>query len=242
MLNKDDFVPLYIQVYSKLRSRILNGEYKNGEAIPSETELMKALQSTRGTIRKAIALLVNEGLVQQIQGKGTFVLLRPINYTMTNFGGFTDGLKNRKETPSSKVLEQKKVSLDGKEYYKLVRARGVKRDDTVNYLMVDISHIPLYLFPGLDRYDFEKESLYHVFRNDYHIFPKRAEIKLVPEGITPQIRELLKVDESEVALMKVEGSIFDGNDVEIEKVKIICAPSVEVKIMTSINNDLNFAE
>ncbi|KQL49645.1 GntR family transcriptional regulator [Brevibacillus choshinensis] len=242
MLNKDDFVPLYIQLQRKLRTQILNGEFKEGEAIPSETEIMKTFQSTRGTVRKAIALLVSEGLVHQVQGKGTFVLLRPLSYTLTNFGGFTDYLKSRKEIAVSKVLEHCRVIVDGKEYYKLVRARGVKKEDRIKYLMIDTSLIPLHLFPGLDQYDFERESLYQVFREKYQIYPKRAEINLSPEKINAQTREILQVDKTEVALLKSEGSIFDQNDVEIEKVKIICGPNVEIKIMTNINGESNFAE
>ncbi|WP_246009541.1 GntR family transcriptional regulator [Brevibacillus fluminis] len=239
---KDDFAPLYIQLQRKLRAQILNGEFKEGEAIPSETEIMKTFQSTRGTVRKAIALLVNEGLVHQVQGKGTFVLLRPLQYTMTNFGGFTDYLKSRKEVAVSKVLAQQTVTLDGKVYYQLVRARGVKKDDSVKYLMIDTSLIPLAIFPGLDQYDFENQSLYQIFREKYGIDPKRAEVNLSPVKIDAQMREILQVDKSEVALLKSEGSIYDQNDVEIEKIKIVCAPNVEVKIMTNLNNNANFAE
>lgn len=239
---KDDFAPLYIQLQRKLRAQILNGEFKEGEAIPSETEIMKTFQSTRGTVRKAIALLVNEGLVHQVQGKGTFVLLRPLQYTMTNFGGFTDYLKSRKEVAVSKVLAQQTVTLDGKEYFQLVRARGVKKDDSVKYLMIDTSLIPLAIFPGLDQYDFENQSLYQIFREKYGIDPKRAEVNLSPVKIDAQMREILQVDKSEVALLKSEGSIYDQNDVEIEKIKIVCAPNVEVKIMTNLNNNANFAE
>ncbi|MET3289710.1 UNVERIFIED_CONTAM: GntR family transcriptional regulator [Brevibacillus sp. OAP136] len=242
MLMKDDFAPLYIQLQRKLRAQILNGEFKEGEAIPSETEIMKTFQSTRGTVRKAIALLVNEGLVHQVQGKGTFVLLRPLQYTMTNFGGFTDYLKSRKEVAVSKVLAQQTVTLDGKEYFQLVRARGVKKDDSVKYLMIDTSLIPLAIFPGLDQYDFENQSLYQIFREKYGIDPKRAEVNLSPVKIDAQMREILQVDKSEVALLKSEGSIYDQNDVEIEKIKIVCAPNVEVKIMTNLNNNANFAE
>lgn len=235
MLDKNDFVPLYVQLYRKLREQILNGEYKQGEFIPSETEVMKAYQTTRGTVRKAISLLVNDGLVQQVRGKGTLVLLRPLKYSITNFGGFTDYLKIRNEVGVSKVLEQKVVSLDGKDFYKLVRARGVKKEDTITYLMLDTSLLPVSLFPRLDQYDFEKESLYQILREKYEIFPKRTEIALSPVSIDQQEREIFQLDENENALLKAEGSIFDQNNIEIEKVKIIYAPNIEFNIMTELN-------
>jgi len=235
LLDKNDFVPLYVQLYRKLREQILNGEYKQGEFIPSETEVMKAFQTTRGTVRNAISLLVNDGLVQQVRGKGTFVLLRPLKYSITNFGGFTDYLNIRNEVGVSKVLEQKVVSLDGKDFYKLVRARGVKKEETITYLMLDTSLLPVSLFPKLDQYDFEKESLYQVFREKYEIFPKRTEISLSPASIDQQTREVFQLGENENALLKAEGSIFDQNNIEIEKVKIIYAPNIEFNIMTELN-------
>lgn len=235
MLDKNDFTPLYVQLYRKIREQILNGEYAQGEFIPSETELMKAFQTTRGTVRNAISLLVNDGLVQQVRGKGTFVLLRPLKYNITNFGGFTDYLNLRNEVGVSKVLEQTVISLAGKDYYKLVRARGVKKEDIITYLMIDTSLLPVSLFPGLDQYNFEKESLYQTLREKYQMYPKRTEISLSPVTIDKQTREILQLDEKESALLKAEGSIFDQNSIEIEKVKIIYAPSLEFNIMTELN-------
>lgn len=235
MLDKSDYIPLYVQLYRKLREQILDGEYKQGEFIPSETEVMKAFQTTRGTVRNAISLLVNDGLVGQVRGKGTLVLLSPLKYSITNFGGFTDYLNSRKEIGYSKVLEKSNVSIDGVEYYKLVRTRGVKKEDKITYLMIDTSLLPVSLFPGLDQYDFEKVSLYQVFREKYNIFPKRTEISLRPEIIDQQTREILEINETEHALLKAEGSIFDQNNIEIEKVKIIYAPNLDFNIMTEIN-------
>ncbi|MCO0597877.1 GntR family transcriptional regulator [Peribacillus butanolivorans] len=235
MLDKNNYVPLYVQLYRLLREEILNGEYKQGEFIPSETELMKTFATTRGTVRNAISLLVNDGLVQQVRGKGTLVLLRPLKYNITNFGGFTDYLNIRNEVGVSKVLDQSIVSLEGKSFYKLIRARGVKKGGTTTYLMIDTSILPVDLFPGLDQYDFEKESLYQVLREKYLIYPKRTEIALSPVSIDKQTREILQVHENEHALLKAEGSIFDQNNIEIEKVKIIYAPNIEFNIMTELN-------
>lgn len=235
MLDKNDFTPLYIQLHRQLRLKIVNGEYKQGEAIPSETEMMKLFDTTRGTIRKALSLLVNEGLVHQVRGKGTFVRLSPLQYSITNFGGFTDYLKNRNEVAVSKVLEQSRLIIDGTEYYQLTRARGVKKEDVVSYLMIDTSLIPVNLFPDLDKNNFENESLYKILREQYRVRPTRSEISLSPVLVDDQMRELLKLKDEEVALLKAEGNIYDQNNVKIEKVKIIYAPNIEFNIMTSIN-------
>lgn len=234
MLDRNDFTPLYIQLHRQLRLNIVNGEYKQGEAIPSESEMMKLFQTTRGTIRKALSLLVNEGLVHQVRGKGTFVRLSPLQYSITNFGGFTDYLNNRNEVAVSKVLEQSRVTIEGIEYYQLTRARGVQKEDVISYLMIDTSLLPTSLFPGLDKFDFEDASLYKVLREKYQVTPTRSEISLSPVLVDDQMREILKIDEKEVALLKAEGNIYDENDVKIEIVKIVYTSSIEFNIMTSI--------
>lgn len=234
MLDRNDFTPLYIQLHRQLRLKIVNGEYKQGEAIPSETEMMKLFHTTRGTIRNALALLVNEGLVHQVRGKGTFVRLSPLQYSITNFGGFTDYLNNRNEVAVSKVLEQKRLTIDGIDYYQLTRARGVKKEDVISYLMIDTSLLPVSLFPKLDQNNFENESLYKVLREKYQVMPARSEISLSPILVDDQMRRILELDDKEVALLKAEGNIYDENNVKIEKVKIIYTPNIEFNIMTSI--------
>lgn len=235
MLDKHDFAPLYIQLYRILRKRILDGEYKQGDKIPSESELMKIFQTTRGTVRNALSLLTSEGMVEQVRGKGTFVKLQQLKYSIWNFGGFTDYLKSRNEVAVSKVLDQKTVSVDGVDYFKLVRARGIKKEQAVRYLTVDTSLLPVSLFPGLDRYDFGKESLYRVMKQDYGVIPTRAEISLSVEPVSDRVKDILQEDRSRTALLKAEGSVFDQNNAEIEKVSIIYSSSVEFKIMANMS-------
>ena len=65
--------PLYRQIAELLREKIEKGEYQFGQFIPSERELSAKYGVNRLTLRKAIALLVNEGLLIPKPGKGTYV-------------------------------------------------------------------------------------------------------------------------------------------------------------------------
>lgn len=67
------FSPLYQQIKSLLVQSLQNGEWKPGEAIPSETELAGRYGVSQGTVRKAIDELASENLVVRKQGRGTFV-------------------------------------------------------------------------------------------------------------------------------------------------------------------------
>lgn len=60
----------YLKVTDLIRQRIYNGVYKPGQIIASEKRLCEETSFGRSTIRKGLSLLVNEGLIKAIQGKG----------------------------------------------------------------------------------------------------------------------------------------------------------------------------
>lgn len=64
----------YQQIYNTIREGILSGEYPVNSKLPDEITLAKQYKCSRMTIKKALELLVNEGLIYRHQGKGTFVL------------------------------------------------------------------------------------------------------------------------------------------------------------------------
>jgi len=62
----------YYMIMEEIKFKITSGEIPPGEKIPSENELADRYKVSRHTIRKALALLVNDGYVEAIHGKGTF--------------------------------------------------------------------------------------------------------------------------------------------------------------------------
>ncbi len=66
-------IPLYLQVAATLRRRIEVGQWQPGQKISTLEELEAEFQMARVTVRQAIDMLEKEGLVQCVQGKGTFV-------------------------------------------------------------------------------------------------------------------------------------------------------------------------
>lgn len=71
-----DFHPLYRQVKELLLRRVLSGDWKPGELLPSEAKLAEEFQVSQGTVRKALEEMAAEHLVVRHQGKGTFVTAR----------------------------------------------------------------------------------------------------------------------------------------------------------------------
>lgn len=235
MLNRKDPVPLYVQLYRKLKQDIIKGVYTNGEMIPSETQLMKQYNVTRTTIRKAVSTLAQEGLVETLHGIGTVVSLRELKYSVWNFSGFTDYLRLHNETPQSVVLENYITHIDGIQYFRLMRGRGVKKDGDIVYLTLDDSLIPVDLFPGIDRYDFSTESLYDVMKNEYKLIPDHVNIQVIPIMGNDITEKLFKIDQS-TPLLKVEGCLFTEEGIELEKIKLIYSPNMDFNVISNIGN------
>ena len=65
--------PIYRQIEDQIRSAILTGDLKAGEGLPSLRHLSRELRVSVLTVTRAYTELAQEGLVENIQGKGTFV-------------------------------------------------------------------------------------------------------------------------------------------------------------------------
>ena len=66
-------VPPYKQIAEIIRKRITSGDYAKGTRIPTESEMVETWEVARTTARRAIALLRDEGLVETVPQRGTYV-------------------------------------------------------------------------------------------------------------------------------------------------------------------------
>jgi GntR family transcriptional regulator len=73
-IDGDSFVPAYVQLGQILEEGILKGKLRPGQRIPSESKLGEAFGLSRMTVRRAISLLADGGLLRSEQGRGTFVI------------------------------------------------------------------------------------------------------------------------------------------------------------------------
>lgn len=73
VLLKGNPVPLYYQLYLSLKTQIENGSFDVGDKLPSEMELRKHYNASRVTVRQALKMLKDEGMIQTRRGVGSFV-------------------------------------------------------------------------------------------------------------------------------------------------------------------------
>ncbi len=107
MLKKNIAIPLYQQIVDYVREKICSGEYKPGQLLPSEAGFCEEFGVSRITVRNAIQLLVDEGLVTKHHGKGSFVTDRADHRSREMFHTFEDQCEQSKIPVYTHILSSK---------------------------------------------------------------------------------------------------------------------------------------
>lgn len=158
--------PVYQQIQSDIREKILNKELKEGELIPSENELHEMYGVSRMTVRHALNNLVNAGYLYRHKGKGTFVSNRKIEKNIHGVRGFTEEMLELGREPhnvikSFKVIEPNELireKLYLEEDTKVIHVERVRYADNIPVLYENL-YIPQNIFPDLSEEDL-KHSFY----------------------------------------------------------------------------------
>jgi GntR family transcriptional regulator len=207
----------YLRVRQTLQQMIERGELAPGQALPGERELAKMLALSRVTVRKAIGGLVEEGLLVQRHGAGTFVTDRIIK-SFSKLTGFTDDLRARGLKPRVKFLERSVGEVTPEEALALhlspgaavVRLRRLRFADD-KPLALETSVVPQSILPDPDMV---KLSLYDALEK-LGCRPTRALQRLRAVALDAEQAHLLQLPEREPALA-IERRAFldDGRVVE----------------------------
>lgn len=81
----------YINIYNDLANKIENGRIKANEMLPSENELVIKYDTSRETVRKALNMLVQNGYIQKIRGKGSIVIqTKTFNFPVSGLVSFKE--------------------------------------------------------------------------------------------------------------------------------------------------------
>lgn len=104
--------PLWQQVIALIRRNIESGQWPPDTQIPSERELCDQYRISRTTVRQALNQAVNEGILNRIHGKGTFVASPKIRQPLFQITGFEATLHTLGLTPGTKLLEILQLPAD----------------------------------------------------------------------------------------------------------------------------------
>lgn len=123
-------VPQYKIIEKDLRERISSGQYRAGDMIPAEAELVSTYGVSRVTVRKALDNMTAQGLLQRVAGVGTFVKTQVIRKKVPQLLGFTDEITQMGMTPSTKVLAFELIHVP-KQLYPILQ---IEKDEMVYYI------------------------------------------------------------------------------------------------------------
>ena len=221
-LDKNGFIPLYYQIQRALMEKIQAGELSEGDPLASEEELSRIYQVSRMTARQALHGLKTSGYAFSEKGRGTFVSKPKLEKNILHLQGFTEDMRQRGMKPSSKLLEQvvvtptedlaAKLKLDMTD--RVMRLRRLRLADNIP-MALEVSHIPLRQFPGLDRIDFAKHSLYQTLRERYGVRVAYADEVIEALPATREESELLTVPKK-ASILSITRIIMTTQDAPIE--------------------------
>ena len=93
-------IPLWHQIAERLREAIHAGEFRPGDALPSESELNRRFGVSRTTARASLDRLKEDGLITRRSGKGSIVLAPRVEQSLDRLSSFSDDMRRRGLSPS----------------------------------------------------------------------------------------------------------------------------------------------
>lgn len=220
------FSPLYQQIKGLILNSLRLGEWKPGEAIPSEMELATRYRVSQGTVRKAIDELAAENLLIRRQGKGTFVATHATEQVQFRFLKLVPDSGNPgSEGPAQRTIvecRRTRASAD------IARALELKTGDAVLQMRRVLSFegtptilediwLPATPFKGLtaERLINDKGPMYALFETEFNVRMVRAEEKIRAEPAINGLELLLNVPPG-TPLLSVERIAYTYKDMPME--------------------------
>ena len=216
---------LYQQLADSLRDKIYEGKYAFGDKLPSERSLAEKFGISHLTVRKALAILEEEGMLLRVQGKGTFVRAQKYSIDMQHLDGFSSMFGQQGITITNKVL----YSGVREAGFKYSRIFGIPREESVFELIrlrqngedpvaLEYNILPTKRVPHVEEYDYSLYSLWDVYRQTgIQLVEENQKLEIV-KVFNPQA-DLLNVEEGAGVLM-LSSTALDASGKVIEWTKI----------------------
>ena len=221
------FSPLYQQIKALIIRGLQGGEWRPGEAIPSENELALRFRVSQGTVRKAIDELAAENRLVRRQGKGTFVATHAEQHTQYRFlrlvpdaldeGGSVGQMSRR-------VLDCKRVRAPAD----VARLLELRSGDSVVQIrrtlaaqgrpvVLDEIWLPAALFKGLtlERLTRYRGPMYALFETEFGVHMIRAAEKIRAVAADAAAAQWLEVPAG-APLLSVERLSYSYDDRPVE--------------------------
>jgi GntR family transcriptional regulator len=211
-------LPLYLQIKEHLLAKIDAGTWPAQSMIPTESELCEEYSVSKITVREAIKLLVRDGRLSRVAGKGTFIMPQKIEQKLNRFFSFTRWAQQNGLEPASRILKVESLPADvhiaghldmpqGEPVTRIERLRLGNSEP----LMLEVIWVPASLCPELHLQDLANVPLNDILQAVYGIVLTRARESIEPQTADDYVSKLLSV-EREVLLLHVEHTAYTSGN------------------------------
>ena len=203
-LDRNIPVPLYYQLKQYMVQYIESGELKDGELVPPEEELCTLFNISRPTIRQAFSELVQEGYLNRVKAKGTFITHpKVMGSFIQNIENFNQEMIKQNLVPKTIVLSLEEVSVYPEILLKLNLPKNspVIQIERVRFANErPIVYVKTFLsakrFKKLLKEDLTRESLYEILDKKFHVTASRVNRHVHAIAADSYVSGLLKIEEN----------------------------------------------
>ena len=206
----------YQEIFNDLQEKILNGSYLAGVLLPTEKELQDQYKVSRDTVRKALRLLTEKGLIQKVQGRGSQVLKQELlNFPVSGLTSYKELVDSLGLNSQTRVISLDLMTVDeqtalqtgfpeGSQVWKLLRTRSI--DGVVSVL--DLDYLAKDCVPNLTQ-EIAQTSIYAYLEEELGLDISYAQKEITIQASTE--RERLLMDNQDDYLVLIRSRVYLGD-------------------------------
>jgi GntR family transcriptional regulator len=220
-------IPLYYQIETVLRKKIVSGELPSMSPLPSEESLAKEYGVSRITVRQALSILEQDSLITRHRGKGTFVSERSRFVEPQRLTGFMEDLISMGVKTKTKVLELATIEVPENVRERLelntpgqaIRAKKVREIDGKPFSYV-INYFPADIGRKIKKKDLLAKPALTILEENLGVQIAEAVQTVEATIADAEVAQLLDVRVGE-PLLKAERTVFDRKKRPVEHVSTL---------------------
>ncbi len=213
MKTRESFVPAYFQLAEDIKTQILSGELKPGDALPTETQFGVQYGISKMTVRNGLKLLVDEGLIESFRGKGSFVSARKLNELILEL---SDSSFQISEKSNVKLLGVEIISVEDNVASVLQIKLGSKvlrfrRLYVINQepVAIEFRYITYHRGQPVIEQEIQYAAFPEVVANHTGIVSERNQVTISAVPLLPKDAEILNSFEG-IPALKIEQLVYGG--------------------------------
>ena len=210
--------PHYLRIYRELKRQIESGQLVPGVQLPAQRELSQTFSVTLMTLRQAMQLLGQEGLIVTRHGRGTFVAERPLSYQMRSLRSLAQEMEAQGQVLTTTVLDRRfedalphvaeQLALEAPDaVLRLERLRCVD----ARPIVYQRSYLPSWVAAPLDGVDLSQGSLYDVLDQAFGTVVERAQETIRAVELGPAEARLLGAAAASPAILSERLTFTTGD-------------------------------